>query len=59
MADLPYEYGRMDICRIRSAAVKRALDALALAGIASRRGRGDWYISDPLLARYIREALVV
>jgi hypothetical protein len=35
--------------------VKRALDALALAGIASRRGRGDWYISDPLLARYIRE----
>jgi hypothetical protein len=39
--------------------VKRALDALALAGIASRRGRGDWYISDPLLARYIREALVV
>ena len=37
--------------------VKRALDALALAGIASRRGRGDWYISDPLLARYIRETL--
>jgi hypothetical protein len=37
--------------------VKRALDALAMAGIASRRGRGDWYISDPLLARYIRETL--
>lgn len=37
--------------------VKRALDALALTGIASRRGRGDWYISDPLLARYIRETL--
>jgi hypothetical protein len=39
--------------------VKRALDALALAGIASRRGRGDWYISDPLLARYIRETLLM
>jgi hypothetical protein len=38
-------------------AVTRALDALALAGVASRRGRGDWYISDPLLARYIRESL--
>ena len=37
--------------------VKRALDALALAGVASHRGRGDWYISDPLLARYIRETL--
>lgn len=37
--------------------VKRALDALALAGVASRRGRGDWYISDPLLARYIRETI--
>jgi hypothetical protein len=29
-----------------------------LAGVASRRGRGDWYISDPLLSRYIRENLV-
>lgn len=38
--------------------VKRALDTLALAGVASRRGRGDWYISDPLLARYIRESLL-
>jgi hypothetical protein len=38
-------------------AVTRALNALALAGITSRRGRGDWYISDPLLARYIREHL--
>jgi hypothetical protein len=38
--------------------VKRALDALALAGIASRHGRNGWYISDPLLARYIREGLV-
>lgn len=39
--------------------VKRALDALALAGIASRRGgRSGWYISDPLLARYVRERLV-
>ncbi len=37
--------------------VKRGLDALALAGVVSRRGRGDWYISDPLLARYIRENL--
>jgi uncharacterized protein len=37
--------------------VKRALDALALTGIASRRGRGDWYISDPLLSRYIRETI--
>lgn len=36
-------------------AVTRALDALALTGIASRRGRGDWYISDPLLARYLRQ----
>jgi hypothetical protein len=39
--------------------VKRALDALAIAGVASSRGRGDWYLSDPLLARYIREHLLV
>lgn len=37
--------------------VKRALDTLALAGIASREARRGWYISDPLLARYIRENL--
>jgi hypothetical protein len=39
--------------------VKRALDTLALAGIASRRGRNGWYISDPLLARYVRENLPI
>lgn len=39
-------------------AVKRALDALALAGVASRRGRNGWYVSDPLLARYVRENLL-
>lgn len=36
-------------------AVTRALRGLALAGIVSRRGRGRWYVSDPLLARYIRQ----
>jgi hypothetical protein len=40
------------IQRARSTA---GLRALALAGIASRRGRGGWYVSDPLLARYIRQ----
>jgi hypothetical protein len=51
-AEAPYGVG------MEAKAVQRALDALALAGVASRRGRGDWYISDPLLARYIRENLI-
>lgn len=51
--ETPYRAG------MESKSVKRALDMLALAGVVSRRGRGDWYISDPLLARYIRENVVL
>jgi hypothetical protein len=49
--DAPYRAG------VEAKSVKRALDALALAGIASR-GHTGWYISDPLLSRYIRENLI-
>jgi hypothetical protein len=39
-------------------AVRRALGALANAGAVSRgRRRGEWTLSDPLLARYIRDEI--
>lgn len=50
-SEAPYRAG------VEAKSIKRALDALALAGVVSRRGLGDWYISDPLLARYIRDSL--
>ena len=34
---------------------QRALRALELIGVAQRSGRGDWAITDPLLAHYLAE----
>jgi hypothetical protein len=39
-------------------AVREVVDpvrALELTGIAQRSGRGDWQITDPLLARYLAD----
>jgi uncharacterized protein len=38
-----------------SSQTQRALRALELTGIAQRSGRGDWQITDPLLARYLAD----
>ena len=38
-----------------SSAVRRALSMMEKAGIAERRGRGDWIIPEPLLRAYLAE----
>jgi uncharacterized protein len=38
---------------LNSSQAQRALRSLELIGIAQRSGRGDWEITDPLLARYL------
>ena len=38
-----------------SSAAKRALSMMEKAGIAERRGRGEWIIPEPLLRAYLAE----
>jgi uncharacterized protein len=38
-----------------SSAVRRALNTMERAGIAERRGRGDWLVPEPLLRAYLAE----
>jgi hypothetical protein len=40
-----------------SSAARRALTMMEKAGIAERRGRGDWIIPEPLLRAYLAERL--
>jgi hypothetical protein len=40
-----------------SSAAKRALTMMEKAGIAERRGRGDWIIPEPLLRAYLADRL--
>jgi hypothetical protein len=40
---------------LNASQTQRALHALELIGIADRSGRGDWAITDPLLARYLAD----
>jgi len=40
---------------LNASQTQRALRALELTGIAQRAARGDWAITDPLLARYLAD----
>ena len=50
--------GRPTYRGIEAKAARRALDALALAGIVTRGSeRGDWSVTDPLFVDYLRRTL--
>ena len=50
--------GRPTYRGIEAKAARRALDALALAGLVTRgSGRGDWSVTDPLFVDYLHRML--
>ena len=42
--------------RLSASALKKALDGLIAKDVVDR-GRGGWYVQDPLLAHYVRVRL--